>query len=230
MTNETKKDPPQIRIADGLELRRAIRSVIRAASDDETRPHLCAVRLSAAGNTLRVDATNSHWLARYELPCEHAGDLFEAVSLTLLSARLASHALKAWCTRSVLDDRSEAVTLTVHEDCVVLTVASQRASVDGLAIEIEPWPENYERVVRQALDALERPPSGDAWVGIDSAYLTAIVECFETAGNPDEDCVEPVTIRWSRGPTPNDPIVFRSPAAEQLTVVCMPRRPTPDEP
>ena len=62
-------------IVNPAELHRAIKIVEHAASGDETRPRLAAIKMIADGKTLTLVTTDGHRLAKTAMPCDATFDL-----------------------------------------------------------------------------------------------------------------------------------------------------------
>jgi hypothetical protein len=80
--------------ADAELLIRAIQNVALFASKDVTLPALCAVHLTAARGTLRVEATDRYALAQERMPCTGRLDVLVDLKAAVAAAKTLTAALK----------------------------------------------------------------------------------------------------------------------------------------
>lgn len=158
-------------------LARALRAVMRFASDDATRPHLCGARLVARGALLEVQATDGHRLAIVRLMPVHDGEL-DMHSFTLPTESI--KALLPWLAMATRDARiqdvSPTTTLVAEDDYADFSHGDAKLRV---ATRVDSYPELEKIVPAEPGSGIGQGPLR---IGLNAKYMSDAAACFKILG------------------------------------------------
>lgn len=177
----------QIRTEDLL---RALMFVVEAAAKPKANARLARVHFVARDSTLRVEATNGHWLARYDAPLVDVdGDALASWCLHVDAAVWVVRALKA---------------LPPSENVTLITIGPREVRFGGgapvLRDDAEAYPDT-DGVLRGLT------PGKHDMIAVSAGYMATIARMFDRL-DPRSKVAHSITL--TPGKSELDPILIRS--------------------
>lgn len=184
----------------------AIERALRFTSTDETRPHLCAVKIESGAASVRLVATDGHRLGIFEAPGAREGVGSHEALLSRAACESIVRALKVQKRRRAPRFEWEHVgqRVTVRTDEGTL-------SFDALDVSFPPY--------QQVIPTIEDDEKFCGPIGLNPRYLADACDCAAPEGRG-----KLAGIKFRRA-KPLDPIVIHSESsALRCTMIVMPMR------
>lgn len=195
-----------------------LKAALRAVCEDDTRAHMCCIRVEIGNGLARFVATNGHWLWVNEILCREVTGVDEKGKDVELFADRMTQAVVSIPREDVkrivraMDKTKKAQSWRLELDTSKRTVTQLAKSV-SFGPEVGKFPP-YQQIIPSSVSVTKRPA-----VCADFRYIGAIVAAFEDIVLPNK-AGNGITIEPTGGE--RDPLVVTSKDSSAL-VVLMPR-------